>query len=188
MINEAMAAIADCLNRAGIPYMVVGGQAVLQYGRLRTTEDIDVTVNVAVNQWSKVVGALRETFQVIPSDPGRFVEQTGVLPALHQKSGIRVDFIFGQTGFEIDAIRRAPEVDIGGVKVKFADPEDLIIQKVFAGRSVDLADAASVYRSQKGNVDDGRIARVLKELDETLGQNVCIQRWNQLQKDIMKFE
>lgn len=183
MINEAMAAIANGLNRAGIPYMVVGGQAVLQYGRLRTTEDIDVTLNVAVNQWNDVEKALGSEFIITTSDPGRFVEQTWVLPAIHQKSGIRVDFIFGQTGFETDAIRHAREVEIEGVKIKIVNPEDLIIQKIFAGRSVDLADAASVYRSQKGNVDDGRIARVLKELDETLGQNVCIQRWNQLQRE-----
>lgn len=183
MINEAMTAIANCLDRARIPYMIIGGQAVLQYGRLRTTEVIDVTVDISIENWSNVQAALEGEFKITASNSKQFVEPTGVLPAVHEKSGVRVDFIFGQTGFETEAIRRTRSVDIEEVKVRFISPEDLIIQKLFAGRSVDIADATSVYRNQKEKLDGYRMARVLGELDEVLSQNVCVERWNQLQKE-----
>ena len=36
--------IAEELNSRGLPFMLIGGQAVLLHGRPRLTEDIDITV------------------------------------------------------------------------------------------------------------------------------------------------
>lgn len=37
------------MDEAGVPYMVIGGQAVLIYGEPRLTKDIDITLGVDVD-------------------------------------------------------------------------------------------------------------------------------------------
>jgi len=41
MIEKFIKRTAQCLDRQKIPYMIIGGQAVLLYGRPRLTRDID---------------------------------------------------------------------------------------------------------------------------------------------------
>lgn len=41
MFKELLARLADLLDQKGIPYMIIGGQAVLLYGEPRLTRDID---------------------------------------------------------------------------------------------------------------------------------------------------
>lgn len=46
MFERLLERLAGSLDRHKIPYMVIGGQAVLVYGEPRLTRDIDVTVGV----------------------------------------------------------------------------------------------------------------------------------------------
>jgi hypothetical protein len=44
MFEQLLEAIARGLERLSIPYMLIGGQAVLLYGEPRLTCDIDITL------------------------------------------------------------------------------------------------------------------------------------------------
>jgi hypothetical protein len=46
MYKELTSAIARSLDGKGIPYMLIGGQAVLVHGEPRLTRDIDITLGV----------------------------------------------------------------------------------------------------------------------------------------------
>ena len=46
MFDELLARIAGALDARALPYMVIGGQAVLLYGEPRLTRDIDITLGV----------------------------------------------------------------------------------------------------------------------------------------------
>ncbi|MDT8395705.1 MAG: hypothetical protein RRA32_04540 [bacterium] len=63
MFQELIARIAASLNVRKIPYMIIGGQAVLLYGEPRLTRDIDVTLGAGVSWLSDLC---RET-----TGPGR---------------------------------------------------------------------------------------------------------------------
>ncbi|MBI3813012.1 MAG: nucleotidyltransferase, partial [Nitrospinae bacterium] len=93
-----------------------------------------------------------------------FVKQTMVLPAIDEATGIRIDFIFSFTQYELEAIRRARKINIMGQEVAFASPEDLIVHKIFAGRPRDLEDVKSVIIKNK-DVDINYIRNRLKEFD-----------------------
>lgn len=43
------------MNKSQIPYMVIGGQAVLLYGEARLTKDIDITLGAGVDHLDKRV-------------------------------------------------------------------------------------------------------------------------------------
>jgi hypothetical protein len=74
------------------------------------------------------------------------------LPGIHQKSKIRVDFIFSNSIFEQQALRRRRAKRLKNRKVFFASVEDVIILKIIAGRPRDLEDVRRIMIKQ-GKLD-----------------------------------
>lgn len=147
MFEELLNKIGQKLLEGEIPYMVIGGQALLVHGEPRLTRDIDITLGVGIERLpdiSKIAGEV--PLRSLVDDPEGFTGKTMVFPCVEDESGIRVDFIFSFTPYERQAIDRAEKVALAGGEVKFASAEDLVIHKVFAHRPRDLEDAGSVIR------------------------------------------
>jgi len=160
--------VSHQLRKDSIPYMVIGGQAVLLYGEPRLTRDIDITLGVGVRELNK----LKETIsslglKILVERDEEFVERNMVLPTLDEKSGIRVDFIFSFSPYGRQAIERAKDIKLGRSLVRFASLEDVVIHKVIAGRARDLEDIKSILlKNQK--YDSDYIEKWLKEFDKSL--------------------
>ena len=155
-----VAGLAHALTRARLPYMLIGGQAVLVHGRPRLTEDIDVTLGVEPDRLRDLRAVCDQLgLVVLPGDPEAFVRETFVLPARHPGTGMRVDFVFSTTPYERQAIERAGSVAIAGASVRVATAEDLILHKLFAGRPRDIEDAESVVRRKGGELDWAYVGR-----------------------------
>ena len=134
MFKKLLKKMALELDRRGIPYMVIGGQAVLLYGEPRLTRDIDITLGITTERLDQILEMI-DAIQLKPLvDPHDFTLQTMVLPCRNHENDIRVDFIFSFSPYEHQAMERVRPVEIEGSAVKFASAEDLVIHKVFAGR------------------------------------------------------
>ena len=145
MFQKLLEQIAGELSAQNIPYMIIGGQAVLLYGEPRLTKDIDVTLGIGSEGLDLVMKSVENLkFDILVPEPEDFVKETMVLPTLHEKSGIRVDFIFSFSAYEHQAIQNAKQIRIGTQDVCFASLEDVIIHKIIAGRPRDLEDVRSV--------------------------------------------
>jgi len=165
MFARLIRRIATELRGVGIPYMIIGGQAVLLYGLARMTKDIDITLGVDTKHLDKVVKSIAAMgLEIIPDDFEAFVQKTFVLPARHRESGIRVDFIFSFILYERQAIDRAKPVLLEGEPVMFASVEDVIVHKCFAGRPRDIEDARSII-IKNPDFDREYVRRWLKELE-----------------------
>ena len=141
MFKELLSKLGQGLAARDIPYMVIGGQAVLLYGEPRLTRDIDITLGIGREALSAILNLCQSLFlKPLPGSIEAFVEKTMVLPALDEKTGIKVDFIFSYTPYERKAIHRAKKVLLNEIPVNFAAPEDVIIHKIFAHRPRDLED------------------------------------------------
>jgi len=44
MFDKILARLGATLNESNLPYMIIGGQAVLLYGEPRLTRDVDITL------------------------------------------------------------------------------------------------------------------------------------------------
>lgn len=183
MFARLLAAIAGALDHQGIPYMVIGGQAVLLHGEPRLTRDIDVTLGVDVDHLEKLLAAV-ETIPLkpLPDDVPSFVQETRVLPALDEATGIRVDFIFSFSPYETEAIGRSKEVRIQGAGVRFASAEDLIIHKVFAGRPRDIDDVRTVLLKNPG-IDRKYIRKWLTAFDSALKGKALLESFEELDRE-----
>ncbi len=161
--------LAQALNEAQIPYMIIGGQAVLVYGEPRLTRDIDITLGLTPDHLPTVLTLAQKLgLKVLVEQPEAFVHRTWALPCQDPRSGLRVDFIFSWTPYEQQAIAHARPILVEGTPVHFATPEDVIIHKVLAGRPRDLEDVRSILRKQRVNTT--YITKWLRQFEETLGK------------------
>jgi len=176
--------IALQLKKASIPYMVIGGQAVLLYGEPRLTRDIDITLGINVEGLTKVKNIISIIgLKSLIEKEKEFVERNLVLPTLDNKSGIRVDFIFSFSPYERQAIERAKDIRLGRSLVRFASLEDVVIHKVIAGRARDLEDVKSILLKNP-KYDSVYIESWLKQFDKSLGEGF-LKVFRNLKKEIV---
>lgn len=171
MFQELLTRIACELKASRVPYMVIGGQAVLLYGEPRLTRDIDITLGIGTDQYETILALARLLgFKILVDNPEDFVQKTKVLPFMDQKSGIRIDFIFSFSPYEKQAIERARTVTFdsaSAVGVQFALLEDIVIHKVIAGRPRDIEDVKSILLKNPA-FDKKYITEWLMEFDKGL--------------------
>jgi len=176
MFEALLERIAIGLDAEAIPYMVIGGQAVLVHGEPRLTRDVDVTLGVDIDQLPVVLRVSKALGLTPLVDPEAFTRATMVLPCQDAATQIRVDLIFSFSPYERDAIRRACSVRMGNANVQFASVEDLIVHKILAGRPRDLDDVRAVLN--KNPAADRRFIRdKLAEFSATLGEQL-VERFN----------
>ena len=178
MFQELIERLAQHLQSLGLPYMLIGGQAVLLYCEPRLTKGIDITLGAGIEQLPMVLELARAlALTVLVDAPESFVKETMVLPCSEARTGIRIDFILSNTPYEQQALKRARSVRLGQTDVCFATPEDLIIHKIIAGRPRDLEDVKSVLVKNRG-LDDSYIRDWLGRFGSELGQSL-IARFDQ---------
>jgi len=173
--------IARNLDEHKIPYMIIGGQAVLLYGTPRLTRDIDITLGVDTDQFSRLDSVCQHAgLKTLTDDPEDFARQTNVLPAEDPESRIRVDFIFSFTPYEAQAINRAQVVLMDGYPVRFATREDVIIHKMVAGRAIDEEDIGNILAKNRGAIDLEYIRQWLVQFAEMPEHSQVLDRFDDL--------
>ena len=81
MFKQLLERIALSLDEREIPYMVIGGQAVLLYGEPRLTRDVDITLGVGPDRLQDLLAIARASaWRVLVDNPEEFVERNLVLP------------------------------------------------------------------------------------------------------------
>jgi len=182
MFERLLERVAEGLENLGVPYMVIGGQAVLLYGEPRLTKDIDIAVGADLNRLPDILSLVRN-IQLTPLvDPDTFTRQTMVLPCADPGTGIRVDLVFSSSPYEQQAMSRTRTVKIGQARVRFASVEDLVIHKLIAGRARDLEDVKSVLVKNPG-IDLKYVRHWLSEFSTALSQPF-VDRLEQILREI----
>ncbi len=146
--------IFRALNAEHVRYLVVGGLAVVVHGHPRFTADIDLVVALDPENARRVVDVLgREGFRPrapVPlsafadaAERARWVEEKGLIALSLWNPSVplaEVDLFVKEPFAFDDHYGRAPEVSIGGERVRVIAREDLIAMKRAAGRPKDLDD------------------------------------------------
>ncbi|MEK6703666.1 MAG: DUF6036 family nucleotidyltransferase [Planctomycetota bacterium] len=137
------------LNSEKIEYLLVGGYAVSFHGYARPTGDLDVWVAIHPDTAAKMAdalvkfgfataGATKDMFLI----PGRIVRM-GVPP-------VRIEVMNSISGVEFAACHaRRVDAVIDGVAVSIIGRDDLMANKLAAGRAKDLNDLKHLRQSGK---------------------------------------
>jgi predicted nucleotidyltransferase len=105
----------------------------------------------------------------LPQDALAFARETRVLPVVSSQ-GVRADLIFAALPAELEAIRRARAMRVGGRTVNVASLEDLILMKLVSEREKDAEDARRLLVRFKGKIDRDYLEPRLSELAEALAR------------------
>ena len=161
---DALAAVAAALAFSDAPSMIIGGIAVIARGVPRHTIDIDATI------WAEALDpelllVQSASHRLVPRahDALEFARRHQVLLLHHEPTGIPVDLSLAWLPFERRALERAEPVDFGGVTIRVATAEDLVIYKAVAWRDRDRADVERLLTRHGDSIDLARVRTVVRE-------------------------
>lgn len=180
-LDAFLAYAINVLDEIGIPYMVVGGFAAINYGEPRFTADVDIVIEMQANQISRFVKAF--------SPPAYYVSEDAIRDSLQRRYPFNV--IEPATGAKIDLVplprdvftrlafqrRQILEYDEDLHRsAYFITPEDIVLAKLMAyrdtGSEKHLRDVRGVLLIQWGQLDLDAIRRgangagVLEQLEQ----------------------
>ncbi|GIK55762.1 MAG: hypothetical protein HND44_03065 [Chloroflexi bacterium] len=164
------------LEAQGYRYAIIGGIALSEWGFIRVTRDVDVKVLVPDMDYTAVRNALRGAF---PTRARVHVPENPFIVAVEIDEVI-VDFLLAAPGYEEMIIERAVQRDLGGWSAWICSAEDLIIQKVVAGRGKDWPDVEALLIEQHGRLDEPYIENWLAQFAEALEEPQLLTEYQRL--------
>ncbi len=164
LIELALEALSRALTESRVPWMVIGGIAVIARGVRRFTTDIDAAVRGDAIRPEKLLEIFRK-HGISPRIPDAlsFAQTNLVLLLRHDKTGVDLDVSFAWSAFEHEALAERTVSDFGSVSVPMCTAADLVIFKTIANRPVDLADAEALLALYP-DIDLTRARRRVAEL------------------------
>ncbi|CAG0943771.1 hypothetical protein ANRL1_01467 [Anaerolineae bacterium] len=157
-------------TRHKIPYAIIGGFAVQQWGVPRFTADVDAEMLAPLTEGSEnfVRLILSEFSSRDNVDPFTRAKRDRVV-LISASNGRGIDISFGVPEYQDELLARAVDYKLArGKVVRVCSAEDLIIHKCVAGRDKDLRDVEGVIARQGELLDVAYIRKWLKLFDEQL--------------------
>jgi hypothetical protein len=157
--------VIEALNAAGVEYLIGGAIAEWAWGEPRSTQDLDLVVNIPIKSVNRLSKELEKRDIVVPAEIilDNILEDRADVPinAIHIYSGLKADLYPVWQGDELreSAFRRREQVDYGPPigKVYIHSPEDLILYKLmyfgFSQQSKHSRDIAAILKSKKNELD-----------------------------------
>lgn len=164
-IEEVALAFDRAMDAADVPYVIVGGIAVMAWGQPRATMNIDALVALApddVDRFAEAAGA--ESFQVDRYAIQQAFEDQSHVTVFDQESAYHVDVKLAMSAEERAEVEAAVVVPFEGGDLRIAPPEEVVAWKLKFGAPQDLQDARSVVVRQGGDLDMGRLVSLAGRL------------------------
>ncbi len=177
-LEQPLQAAIGFLEARGYRYAIIGGIALTYWGVVRTTYDIDIKVLVPDMDFSALRSALRREFPETARD-GAPRNPFIVSVTIH---GVTVDFLLALPGYEELIIEHAEVGSLGGLSARICSAEDLIIQKVVAGRGKDWLDVESLLIVRRDLLDLTYIQHWLGQFVEALERPDLLSEYRRIEE------
>ena len=157
--------VIDALEASDSAYMVAGAMAVAAWAEARSTQDVDIVVDVSVENMGRLSQELEKRDMLVPHDIilDIFLETRVDLPvnAIHLYAGHKAELFLTRPGDEYRevALARRRLVDMGPPlgEVYVHAPEDLIINKLryfkISGQPKHTRDIKSILFAMSDELD-----------------------------------
>ncbi len=148
-LERLLVLAARALAASRVEFAVIGGCARNAYAPPRATRDVDVSIAADSAAWDRVVEELaRAGFTPRTAVSADRSDSVPDVALFRDPGGGRIDILVAKTDFERRALaRRVSQLRVAEQDLPIVTPEDLIVFKLIAGRSRDLADAEEVTRT-----------------------------------------
>ncbi len=163
---EAAYELQRFFDKQNWSFCLIGGMAVLRWGEVRMTQDVDLTLFTGFGTENQYVEELLTVFQPRIPHAEQFALQYRVL-LISAANGTPVDISLAGLPFEQEMIARAtPFAYTPECSLLTCSAEDTIITKAFANREKDWIDVEGVVVRQAEELDTTYIFELLTQLCE----------------------
>lgn len=166
-LHRAFEALVDVLDKHHVRYAIIGGLAMIQHTRVRTTDDIDALLTlpqIAMPAFFESLGA--HGFKVELLKNIRELRDEGLTTL--QFEGIVIDLMRPALPAYAHVLDRAVDSTILGRSVRVSTAEGLIVMKMIAFRPLDQADIQDLLAAYCDSLD---LQFVRSELDAVMEPN-----------------
>lgn len=158
--------LQNFLQQKKWPFCFIGGLAVIRWGEVRMTQDIDLCLLSGFGNEEIYINGLLSDFKSRISDPFDFALENRVL-LLSASNDVAVDISLSGLPFEKQMIERAgPFPYSPDCSLITCSAEDLIVLKAFADRPQDWMDVEGIIMRQGQHLDGRHIISRLTPLCE----------------------
>jgi len=162
----AASEVQEFCRAEGWKFCLIGGLAVVRWGRPRTTRDVDISLLTEWGDEERYIDRLLERFAGRVGESKEFALRARVL-LIKASNGTPIDIALASIAFERDVIERATYFDYAdGCTLLTASADDLIILKAFADRPQDWVDIEGLIARNSEKLDRRRIIEDLTPLCE----------------------
>ncbi len=160
-LHRAFDALVDVLNQRHVRYAIIGGLAMVQHTRVRTTDDIDALLALPQISMPGFFEALQARgFDVDLANNIRELRDHGLTTI--QFEDVVVDLMRPALPAYAHVLDRAVDSLILGKAVRVSAAEGLIVMKMIAFRPIDESDVQELLEAYCGSLD---LQYVRSELD-----------------------
>ena len=153
---ETLDKILKISLKADVLIMFMGGIAVSVWGEPRTTYDIDAVIGVSSSESGKfLLEAGKQNFTYDKRNPVKTIQKSDFITLVSSVKNHRiyVDLFLASGEYQKAALSRRKEIKLSGRKIPVISAEDLVLYKLFAGRTKDIDDIKEILISQKRKLD-----------------------------------
>jgi hypothetical protein len=170
-VKSVFEKLRQALDGVGIPYFVTGSFASSAHGIPRSTNDIDLVIAPTRQQLERFLEQFPESaFAADRHEARDAFAHRSLFNIIDYATMWKVDLIIKQpTPFDASRFARRGVVDIAGVRLYTASPEDILITKLWwmkLGESdKQLDDAVGIIQVQRENLDVDYVERWVAALE-----------------------
>jgi hypothetical protein len=168
VFGQTLRALSRIFDDQGQPWMLIGGLAVGAWTEPRATKDCDFAIALPPDV-APLVEALRAAGLVAArGDFAQVAVEGGVVRLRVEgptKPALIVDLLCAGTEFERVALGHRRKLEVLGVPLYAAAPDDLLVYKLIAGRPQDLADIDRLIRFGRAPEDEQYVRAWARQWD-----------------------
>jgi hypothetical protein len=167
---DPLRVITTLLEKAAIPYMVVGSFASMTHGVPRTTHDLDIVIDPSIEALEAFLAMIdMDAFYVDPDTARDALRRRSAFNVIDMNTAWKLDLLIRRDReFSIEELARRTSMNILGVDVPTASAEDTIIAKLEwaqqSGSERQLGDVAGILRVRGDQLDTAYLGRWIDEL------------------------
>lgn len=129
--HQILEHITQCLERAGIAYMLSGSVALSYYAQPRMTRDIDLVIEIQSSDLSRLACQLDDVYYFDEDAAHAAITQEGMFNLLHQESMIKIDCIVRKHhAYRQKEFSRRRRVAFNHTVIWMVSAEDLLLSKL----------------------------------------------------------